>query len=151
MVTQVEIARTLGVDISTVNKILNRTPGYKFRKETIKRVYSMAKALGFNVQSLKHKHHRMHSRAQTEFPSEFLIYSEDGAVRERGEAVIRNLSAGGALVSDIRLPSATLPITPFVVGLRSPATAAGKEFRGRVRRFSVQPKVAVGIEFIAKA
>lgn len=151
MVTQVEIARTLGVDISTVNKILNRTPGYKFRKETIKKVHSMAKSLGFNLSALKHKHHRMHSRAQTEYPSEFLIYGENGEVKERGEAVIRNLSAGGALVSDIRLPSATLPITPFVVGLRSPATEQGREFRGRVRRFSVAPRVSVGIEFLANA
>ena len=151
MVTQVEIARTLGVDISTVNKILNRTPGYKFKKETIKRVHSMAKALGFNVAALKHKHHRMHSRSQTDVTSEFLVYSEDGAVKERGEAVIRNLSAGGALVSDIRLPSSTLPITPFVVGLRAPATQQGREFRGRVRRFTVAPRVSVGIEFIGKS
>jgi hypothetical protein len=147
MVTQVEIARTLGVDISTVNKILNRTPGYKFRKETIKRVYSMAKSLGYNVHALKHRHQRMHARAQTELPSELLIYGQDGNVKERGEAVIRNLSNGGALVSDIRLPSSTLPITPFSVGLRSRDGQAGREFRGQVRRFSLQPRMAVGIQF----
>jgi transcriptional regulator with XRE-family HTH domain len=151
MVTQVEIARTLGVDISTVNKILNRTPGYKFRKETIKRVYSMAKALGYNVHALKHRHQRMHLRAQTDMRSEFLIYGQDGNIKERGEAVIRDLSSGGALVSDIRIPSSTLPITPFIVGLRSPDGTQGREYRGHVRRFSAQPRMAVGIQFISRS
>jgi hypothetical protein len=128
MVTQVEIARTLGVDISTVNKILNRTPGYKFRKETIK-----------------------HLRAQTDMRSEFLIYGQDGNIKERGEAVIRDLSSGGALVSDIRIPSSTLPITPFIVGLRSPDGTQGREYRGHVRRFSAQPRMAVGIQFISRS
>ncbi len=36
MVTQVEIARRVGLDVSSVNKILNRRTGPVFRKATIR-------------------------------------------------------------------------------------------------------------------
>jgi DNA-binding LacI/PurR family transcriptional regulator len=42
-----EIARLVGLDVSSVNKILNKTHGSIFRKETIKMVFSKAKELGY--------------------------------------------------------------------------------------------------------
>jgi DNA-binding LacI/PurR family transcriptional regulator len=48
MSTQSEIAERVGVDISTVNKILNRVEGPVFRQETIKQVFSMAKKLKYD-------------------------------------------------------------------------------------------------------
>ena len=41
MVTQSEIARQLGLDVSSVNKILNRRNGPVFRNETVKRVFDV--------------------------------------------------------------------------------------------------------------
>ncbi len=48
MVTQQDIAKTVGLDVSSVNKILNRVPGPVFRKETVKAVFQIAKELGYN-------------------------------------------------------------------------------------------------------
>lgn len=45
--TQVEIAKRVGLDVSSVNKILNRVPGPTFRKDTIKRVLAAAKEVGY--------------------------------------------------------------------------------------------------------
>ena len=47
MVTQVEIARIAGLDVSSVNKILNRVNGPVFKKETVARVFRIAKKLGY--------------------------------------------------------------------------------------------------------
>jgi DNA-binding LacI/PurR family transcriptional regulator len=51
--TQSDIARLIGVDVSTVNKILNRKhdrkSGPKFRKSTIHSVYKAARTLGYDV------------------------------------------------------------------------------------------------------
>lgn len=45
--TQLEIAREVGLDVSSVNKILNRMPGPKFQESTIKAVRRAARKLGW--------------------------------------------------------------------------------------------------------
>ena len=47
MVTQVEIAKHVGIDVSSVNKIINKAPG-KFKKETIEKVMKAAKRFKYN-------------------------------------------------------------------------------------------------------
>jgi transcriptional regulator with XRE-family HTH domain len=47
-VTQVEIAERVGLDVSSVNKILNGSVGPKFRQETIARVLKMAAKLKYD-------------------------------------------------------------------------------------------------------
>ena len=46
--TQTEIARIVGLDVSSVNKILNQTPGATFSKATIAKVFRVAKRLGYD-------------------------------------------------------------------------------------------------------
>jgi len=48
MVTQAEIAQQVGLDVSSVNKILNKRAGAVFKKETIARVMEAAKRLGYD-------------------------------------------------------------------------------------------------------
>lgn len=48
MVTQVQIARVVGLDVSSVNKILNKVPGPVFAKETKQRVFKVAKRMGYD-------------------------------------------------------------------------------------------------------
>lgn len=48
MVTQIEIAKVVGLDVSSVNKILNRRQGSKFRKETVSHVFKVARRMGYN-------------------------------------------------------------------------------------------------------
>lgn len=63
MVTQVEIARRVGLDVSSVNKILNQAAGPVFRKETIERVFRVAKRLGYNLNRVS-KHSLLRENAQ---------------------------------------------------------------------------------------
>ncbi len=46
-VTQVQIARHVGLDVSSVNKILNKREGPVFKKTTVSRVFTIARELGF--------------------------------------------------------------------------------------------------------
>ena len=48
MVTQVEIAKRVGLDVSSVNKILGGDPRPSFHKDTVARVVRIAKKLGYN-------------------------------------------------------------------------------------------------------
>jgi len=48
MVTQTEIAKAVGLDVSSVNKILNRCRGPVFRKETIRSVFKTAREMGYD-------------------------------------------------------------------------------------------------------
>lgn len=47
-VRQTDIAKAVGMDVSSVNKILNRRPGPVFREETIRRVFEVARQMGYN-------------------------------------------------------------------------------------------------------
>ncbi len=51
MSTQVEIARMVGLDVSSVNKILNDAQGPVFKEETKAMVRKMAKKLGYKPKS----------------------------------------------------------------------------------------------------
>jgi transcriptional regulator with XRE-family HTH domain len=46
--TQIDIAKAVGVDVSSVNKILNGKCGPVFRKSTIDKVFKTAKKLGYD-------------------------------------------------------------------------------------------------------
>ena len=62
MITQVEIAHRVGLDVSSVNKILNKRQGPVFRKETVKKVFKIALQLGYDFGRLKYQHRRRHTR-----------------------------------------------------------------------------------------
>lgn len=49
MVTQSDIARRVGIDVSTVSKILSKTRGPVFRPDTIAAVFKVARDMGYNI------------------------------------------------------------------------------------------------------
>src|SRR5690349_10096479 len=64
MITQVEIARRVGLDVSSVNKILNKRQGPVFRKETIRKVFKIARDMGYDFGRLKYAHRRRFPRKE---------------------------------------------------------------------------------------
>jgi DNA-binding LacI/PurR family transcriptional regulator len=46
--TQVDIAEEVGLDVSSVNKILNEKAGSVFKPATVRKVFAAAKRLGYN-------------------------------------------------------------------------------------------------------
>jgi transcriptional regulator with XRE-family HTH domain len=118
MVTQVEIARRVGLDVSSVNKILNHRPGSVFRKETVRKVFKVARELGYDFSKLKYQHRRGAPRKDLAVDLEVSIYKKDGSLFDRGKAVMRNVSLTGTLLSGLMLPERKLPAEPYTVGIR---------------------------------
>ncbi len=148
MVTQVEIARRVGLDVSSVNKILNRRQGPVFRKDTIKKVFRIAKELGYDFGRLKYQHRRRHPRTELALGAEIYIYHKDGSVYDQGVATIRDLSLCGARISDVTLPLGTLPVEAFTVGLRPMQKPVDDiEIPGMIVRYHLNGSATYGVEF----
>lgn len=148
MVTQTEIARRCNLDVSSVSKILNRLKGPVFRKETVRKVFAVAKALGYEFGRLKVSHRRRHPRKIVSMPCELILYLEDGTVYDKGVARIRNISLSGAEVADVKLPRKTIPAKPFSVGLRpADRRLSGIEIPGRMLRITSTVTACYAIDF----
>ncbi|HLY74651.1 MAG TPA: helix-turn-helix domain-containing protein [Planctomycetota bacterium] len=150
MVTQLQIARQLGLDVSTVNKILNKREGPRFRKETIRKVFKVARQLGFDFGRLKYTHHRHHARTTLSVPLELSIYSPDGQLLDRGTATMSEISLSGALLSGIVLLNRAIPLQPHTIGIRIlDGTLKDLEIKGTPVRFRhVGGAISVAIEFL---
>ena len=149
MVTQVEIARRIGIDVSSVNKILNRRQGPVFRRETVQKVFRIARQMGYDFGRLKFQHRRRHPRRETSIGAELAIYHRDGSLYDQGMATIRDISMCGARVSDVALPLGSLPVGPFSVGLRPMQKPVDDvEIPGRIVRIHPNATVSYGIDFL---
>ena len=148
MVTQGEIARRLGLDVSSVNKILNKRAGPVFRKDTIKKVFKTARELGYDFGKLKYTHRRQYERREVAIGAEVLIVSKDGAVYDQGVATIRDISLGGARVADLATPLGSLPTEPFTLTLRPMQKPLDDmELSGHIVRLHMNGATTFGIEF----
>lgn len=113
MATQFDIAKKLGIDRTTVSKILTCYPGSHFPADLRTRVFATAKAMGYNPGRVLRR--RKAERYDVEWPVHVEVHLEDGAVAHtQGRAIIRNVSATGALVADLEIEEHRgLPTTMF--------------------------------------
>jgi transcriptional regulator with XRE-family HTH domain len=141
MITQHQIARRVGLDVSSVNKILNKRDGPVFKKETIRKVFKVARELGYDLTKLKHQHKRVHPRKSADLPLELSIYLADGSLFDRGHAIIRDLSLSGALLSGMILTEQKgIPLQPHTIGIRL--------LEGALKDFEIRSKP---VRFLQKA
>jgi transcriptional regulator with XRE-family HTH domain len=136
-VTQLQIAQRIGIDVSTVNKILNRRKGPVFKKDTIKRVFKAARELGYDLDRLKYQHRRLEPRKKVHLPLELSIYFADGTLFDRGRAVMRDVSLSGALLSGVVLTEKRgIPLEPHTIAIRLlEGPLKDLEIRGKPVRF----------------
>ena len=118
MVTQADIARRVGIDVSSVNKILNGRKDAVFKKETVRKVFKVAREMGYDLGRVKYRHGRREPRKELSMPLEISIYRIDGTLYDRGSAMARNVSLSGALLSAMVLPHQNLPLIPHTIGIR---------------------------------
>jgi transcriptional regulator with XRE-family HTH domain len=136
-VTQLDIARRVGLDVSSVNKILNRRPGPVFRKDTIKQVFKIARELGYDFGRLKYHHKRGSNRKPMAVPLELSIYNSDGTLFDKGAAIVKDVSLSGALLTAVVLPQQSIPLRPHTIGIRMlDGALKGVEILGRPVRLA---------------
>lgn len=76
------------------------------------------------------RHYRECRRREVDIGAEVQIHLPDGTYYDRGTARISNISASGALLSDLRLGGGGLPVGEFVLRV----AMSGEPYRGVVLR-----------------
>lgn len=117
-VNQQAIADLLDLDRTTVTKILNRDPKYSASEATKERVFRAAELLGYDFTTIRRPFKREYGRSDVASPCHVTVTLEDGTAFDSGEATVRNLSVGGALISKIRLERQVLPLQNFTLLLK---------------------------------
>lgn len=151
MTTQADIARRMGVSVSTVNKILNRKLLGRFREDTVRRVWQLARDLGYPLEKLSPTtHRRRYERTVVRIPAT-VTFHVPWARKATGTAtaVIQDLSIAGARVGMIETRDGLLPARPFKVRIRpSEGPLTGLEIRARVVRIFLDANtLAMGVTF----
>lgn len=116
-VSQKDIAEYLGMDRSTVTKVLNRDPRYSASEKTRELIFRTAERLGYDFTAIRRPFKREYGRADINTGAKLELRSEDGALFDEGEATVHNLSIGGALLTNIRTGMMMLPLKPFSIKL----------------------------------
>jgi hypothetical protein len=136
-VTQSDIAKRVGLDVSSVNKILNRKTDSVFNERTIQDVLRAAHELGYDLRRAKHAHRRLQVRKDVMVAVEISVYGGNGTLHDRGTAVVRNVSLAGAMLIAISLPRHTIPLGPSTIGIRRlGGSVPTSEVMGRIVRFN---------------
>jgi hypothetical protein len=92
-------------------------------------------------------HYRETRRASVEIGAEIRLIMDDGGVYDQGTAVIRNISPSGALLSDIRLPKDSYPVSNFSLEIvMKEGEYEGIGIHARPVRFS-QKRNGLGVRF----
>ena len=146
-VTQVEIARRLGLDVSSVNKILHGVPGLKWKDETVKAVFDSARELGYDLDKIKFRHNREYPRIPLNMPAQVEIVLPDHVVVDRGTAKIKNMSLGGARLIEMKLDRDSIPIEPFFILIRPKGLVLKDPLRAQIVRMTMNGRVEFGVRF----
>ena len=114
-----EIARALGMSRTVVCKVLNRDPKYTPNKKTKELVLNKAKEMNYDFSKLHTRYRREHERKEVNIPTKVVIRTKkDNKIFNKGTAVIKNISEGGALISNMKFSKNCLPINPFTFELK---------------------------------
>jgi len=147
-ITQEMIAERVGLDRSTVSKILNGRASDFVSRRTIDRVIDAARELGYDFARLRHTHSRQFERTDLNLQSEFDIILMSGEVFDTGTALVRNISEGSALLTDLKSGKNALPIEPFTISLIITEGRLRKvSVLGKATRFEMKGGVALALEF----
>lgn len=147
--TQEIIARKVGLDRSTVSKILNGKASDFVSQKTVGKVLKAARELGYDFGRLRHTHSRQFERAHLNLKAKFKVILGTGEVYDSGSCVITNLSVGNALIEEMVSKRWSLPMKPFSVSLTiTEGRLKGISMLGRVTRMDIRDQVRLAMEFV---
>ncbi len=148
-VTQEMIAEKVGLDRSTVSKILNGKASDFVSRQTIARVLDAARDLGYDLTRLRHTHSRQFERTDLNLKAEFDILTGAGEVYDSGKALVANVSEGSALLREVAGSKGALPLEPFSVSLIiTEGRLKGVSVLGKVTRLEMRDELRIALEFM---
>lgn len=108
MVKKTDIAHRLGLHVATVSRILNQVPGYRASKETVEKVFEVAREMGYDFERQKRFYRRRHRRRPTDMLVK--LRAKQGNRVATHSARMVNIGEGGALLCNFSPTLATLPL-----------------------------------------
>jgi hypothetical protein len=109
MVKKIEIAKRLGLHVATVSRILNEVPNYRASRETVRKVFEVARDMGYDFERQKRFYKRAHLRVNVDARVRLHAKVRDESTITH-EARMVNMGAGGMLLVDFRPRIVTLPL-----------------------------------------
>ena len=149
MTTQRDIADCLGLDISSVSKILRRVRSASFNKDTIRRVFETAESLGYDRNRIKFGHRRRTPRRAVHLEVLLTIRDGSGFGVTTGTGILKDLSLDGGILRGMMLIRQALPLEPHQIRIRPADPSLGDvELEGRGVRFVHEgEELGVAVEF----
>ena len=143
-VSQETIAKRLGLDRTTVGKVLNEDPNSGIAKETKELIVKEAKKMGYNFLRLCRSHQRKYERFAINKPTRISIIPK-GRKKEytSGKARIRDISEEGVLIDHLKLKNMTLPVNR----LKCKFTIGDVPITGKVIRMFPDSPLAVVVVY----
>ncbi len=146
-VTQADIAEKVGVDRTSVNKVLNRYPRHNISPETAAEIWKVARELGYDFKKIRRDpERRKYPRTPVEMDVDVEILLEDDTVYDKGRARVRDLSLSGVRLCDLATEKRSLPIDNFRCRLKiTEAPLEGLNLEGVFMRMQMGGTVEFGI------
>jgi len=142
--TQVQLAKQLGIHRSVISKLLNDPKSIRLSKKTRAAVYKLVKKSGYLEKFYQTKHHRSNERKKVKIQNiPVQIILKNGQKYSSGTVSIANISKSGALLSNLSVES--IPNKPFKFVFQD---AYGKNLYGKLKRVEMNGSVEYGVEFI---
>lgn len=131
-ITQEDIARVCEIDQGSVSRILNKDTRDSFAKETIERVFKMAREAGYLHPALVSSNRRDSPRKRVTVTAQVRVVGLNGALFSEGSAEVEEISLSGMLLRSIKTSSGSLPLEPHRIDLEVTSTRL-KGFKARCR------------------
>lgn len=149
-VSQQVIADVLGLDRTTVNKVLNGHPSMITSKSTVENVIRVAREMGYDFGRLRKKYKRKFERKLVRAKAEMeVLLSENGQAYDRGWCTINNLTPDGAMISNVWAVKGGFPLQPFTLKLKiMESDLKGVEGRFEVIRFRSNGAISIGLRAV---
>ncbi len=148
-VTQEDIARICKIDQGSVSRILNKDTRDSFAEDTVRKVFKVARELGYLHPALVTSNRRQSQRRKAGIPARVGIVIGTNTVYDEGRCDVDEISMSGMLLKNFRTKKQTLPLdlVRFDIEFEAPKLK-GMRCRCRIVRFSDDDNIfAIAVRF----
>ncbi len=148
-VTQEDIARACKIDQGSVSRILNEDTRDSFAEETVKKVFKVAREIGYLHPSLLTSNRRESSRRKAGVRGRVAIIIGTNTVYDEGTVDVDEISLSGMLLRNFNTRKKTLPMDRFKLDVEvDEGRLRGFRCRCRLVRFSEnEDEFALAVKF----
>jgi transcriptional regulator with XRE-family HTH domain len=131
-ITQADIARRANIDQGSVSRILNHDTRDSFSDDTVRRIFQVARELGYLHPALLSTNRRLSGRKRAALPARIKIFVGNHTPYDEGSCEIAEISQSGCLLRKFKTRKKSLPLDRFLFDLEVD-TPALRHFFSRCR------------------